>query len=145
MMSDKPHMSATFPPFSGRPQDAQDAQAAPKGPPRAANASASAQMAATRSGVDASGGSCDYYKTFVAHPMDPELEAYVAEAQDIIMALGLNWNEANILKELWRTARARRGMRKLGHSEVRGAQKQVFFAQENLRMAEIAASELAED
>lgn len=79
-----------------------------------------------------SGGSCDYYK----------LEAYsvnlgktqTVECKDIMHELSLNHAEMNMFKEIWRTAAARKGKKKKGHTPLRGAEKIKFFADENLEL-----------
>lgn len=86
-----------------------------------------------------SGGSCDYYKVFIENPTTAsnwdegtENPQYWAECNDIIEALDMTYAEANMFKEIWRSAAARTlGKLKAGHSEVRGAEKIIFFAQRN--------------
>lgn len=73
-----------------------------------------------------SGGSCDYYIVNVECPI--HLDPYTAECGDIMDALELTPNEANIFKELWRTAAARKGKYKAGHTSLRAAEKCVFFS-----------------
>ena len=73
-----------------------------------------------------SGGSCDYYKLDINCPL--HLQPYSAECGDIMDALELTPNEANIFKELWRTAASRQGKHKASHTTLRAAEKYVFFA-----------------
>tara|TARA_R110002096_G_scaffold219610_1_gene407954 strand:- start:276 stop:668 length:393 start_codon:yes stop_codon:yes gene_type:complete len=76
-----------------------------------------------------SGGSCNYYKVEVGNPTTPYEPAYTAECNDVIEALNMTYAEANMFKEIWRTAAARTlGKEKAGHSVVRGAEKIQFFA-----------------
>jgi hypothetical protein len=79
-----------------------------------------------------SGGSSSYYIVEVECPLyrDP----YVAECGDISNALELNIQEVNIFKEIWRTAAARQGRGKQGHSPLRAAEKIKFFADRNLQL-----------
>jgi len=79
-----------------------------------------------------SGGSVSYYKIKVECPI--HLDPYEAECGDIIAALNLNFVEANIFKEVWRTAAARQGKLKKGHTPIRGAEKIKFFADRNLQL-----------
>lgn len=78
-----------------------------------------------------SGGSCDYYRVKVYKPTTAE-HPYVAECNDVIEELDMTYAEANIFKEIWRTAAARTlGKKKAGHTNVRGAEKVLFFAKRN--------------
>lgn len=83
-----------------------------------------------------SGGSCDYYKVHITNPTSeqdiPRGVVYIAECNDIIEALKMTYAEANMFKEIWRSAAARTlGKLKAGHSEARGSEKIVFFAERN--------------
>ncbi|QDH84032.1 putative 3'-phosphatase, 5'-polynucleotide kinase [Achromobacter phage vB_AxyP_19-32_Axy11] len=80
-----------------------------------------------------SGGRVNYYLVSVDHPQREEQPAYQAECEDIIEALELNFDEANIFKEIWRTARARQGSKKEGNTTLRAAQKIVHYAGRILR------------
>lgn len=76
-----------------------------------------------------SGGSVDYYKVWIENPTTAE-EAYMAECNDIIEALGMNYAEGNAFKALWRSCAARTlGKRKKGQDAegLYDAQKVVFF------------------
>ena len=73
------------------------------------------------------GGSSDYYKAEVAHPTTAP-DAYTAECNDIIEALGLDFAEGNIVKAIWRSAKAREGEGKSGNSASYDAEKVFFFA-----------------
>lgn len=83
-----------------------------------------------------SGGSVDYYKVPIKNPTTPELHyenGVWAECNDIIEALNMTYAEANMFKEIWRSAAARTlGLQKAGHTSIRGAEKIVFFANRNL-------------
>lgn len=76
------------------------------------------------------GSSVDYYKVEVKHPTTAEAP-YSAECNDIIEALGMNWQEANIFKAVWRRAAARNhGKRKAGYDNgLYDAEKIVFYGQ----------------
>lgn len=71
------------------------------------------------------GGSVNYY-TVKVDPLNKP--AYTAECGDIIDVLGLTFNEANIFKEIWRTANARLGNGKPGNTALRGAEKVAYYA-----------------
>lgn len=73
------------------------------------------------------GGKVNYYLVSVAHPQR-EVPAYQAECEDIIEALELNPDEANIFKEIWRSANARKANGKPGHTALYGAEKIVHYA-----------------
>jgi hypothetical protein len=87
--------------------------------------------------VEDSGGSCNYYQVDVMNPTTPSNNegehmndaTYTAECNDIIESLDMTYAEANMFKEIWRTAAARTlGKQKAGHTTQRGAEKIVFFA-----------------
>lgn len=63
------------------------------------------------------GGLVNYYLVQVTDPQRPEQPPYQAECEDIISALGLDFDEGNIFKGIWRKANARKGLEKKGHSE----------------------------
>lgn len=88
--------------------------------------------------VENSGGSCDYYRVFVQSPTSEDQEPYIAECNDIAEELNLTVAEANMMKEIWRTAAARTlGKFKEGHDDLRGADKICFFAERNRIRKEI--------
>lgn len=79
---------------------------------------------------ESSGGSCDYYKIIVYNvAMDI---TQTVECKDVMSALQLNHEEMNIFKEVWRSAASRLGKKKAGHTQLRGAEKVKFFADENI-------------
>lgn len=76
-----------------------------------------------------SGASCDYYRVGVTHPTSTDQKPYIAECNDIIESLDLTYAEANIFKEIWRSAAERTlGLKKAGNTNKRAAEKVVFFA-----------------
>lgn len=79
------------------------------------------------------GGFTNYYLVQVDHPQRPEQPAYRAECEDIMEALELNPDEANIFKEIWRSANARKGNGKPNHKALYGAEKIVHYANRILR------------
>ena len=79
------------------------------------------------------GGRVNYYLCPVDHPQRESQPAYIAECEDIIEALAMNPDEANIFKELWRGASARLNNGKPGHTALHGAQKIAHYAQRILR------------
>ena len=86
-----------------------------------------------------SGGSVEYYKCPIRSETTEGLQSdlpddvvYIAECNDIIEALNMTYAEANIFKEVWRSAAARTlGKKKAGHTEIRGADKICFFGERN--------------
>lgn len=78
----------------------------------------------------------NYYLAEVPHPQRLQQSAYVAECEDIIDSLGLTFDEANIFKEIWRTANARKGAVKKGNTPLRAAQKLVHYSTRILRKEE---------
>lgn len=77
-----------------------------------------------------------YYIVQVTHPMREEKGPYEAECEDLIEALDLTPAEANCFKEIWRTANARKGNGKPGHTPLYGAQKIHHYAWRILKRAE---------
>lgn len=78
--------------------------------------------------VTSGGGSCNYYMVDVKRPTTLP-EPYTIECNDIIEALGLSFKEANIIKEIFRTANERTNDNgKSGNTEKRAAEKVLFFA-----------------
>lgn len=74
------------------------------------------------------GGPSDYYLVDVKEPCRSSLPPYIAECEDIIEALDLNWAEANVFKSIWRIARERQGKGKEGNPPTYDAEKLLFFA-----------------
>jgi hypothetical protein len=75
------------------------------------------------------GGSSDYYKAYVDRPTSGG-EPYMAECNDIIEALGMEYDVANVFKAAWRVAAMRQGRGKPGQdSPVYDGEKIVFFGQ----------------
>lgn len=74
------------------------------------------------------GGSVSYYKVDINNPTSNGV-AYVAECNDIIEALGMNYAEGNAFKAIWRSCAARNlGLSKDGYKDgVYDAEKVVFF------------------
>lgn len=79
--------------------------------------------------AELSGGRVNYYLIRVDHPQRETQAPYTAECEDLIDAAGMTPDEANIFKEIWRSANARKGKAKLGHNAVYGAEKMVHYAQ----------------
>ena len=80
-----------------------------------------------------SGGLNNYYLVAVDYPQRVEQAPYKAECEDIIEALQLTPNEANIFKAIWRSANARLDNGKPDHKAIYDAEKMVHYAQRNLR------------
>lgn len=78
------------------------------------------------------GGPVSYYLVAVTNPNQGST-AYMAECGDIIEALGMNFNEGNAFKAIWRSAAART-LKKLKHAgdPVYDAEKVVFYGQRML-------------
>lgn len=71
----------------------------------------------------------DYYLVKVDKPVREELEPYTAECQDLIENLHLNWNQANIFKELWRWGNESNDNGKEGNTALRAAEKIYYYAE----------------
>ena len=73
------------------------------------------------------GGSVDYYKVHIERPTSGGAP-YMAECNDIIEALRMEYDVANVFKAAWRVAALRQGRGKPGQdSEVYDGEKIVFF------------------
>ena len=73
-----------------------------------------------------SGSNASYYSVQILHPLRGA--TYNAECQDIIEALGMDFNEGNAFKALWRRAAARTGKVKKGNEDpLYDAQKIEFY------------------
>lgn len=79
------------------------------------------------------GGKVNYYLCLVQYPQRQEQQPYQAECEDLIEALELNPDEANIFKEIWRSANARKAKGKPGHTAKYGAEKIFHYAGRILR------------
>lgn len=76
------------------------------------------------------GGSADYYQVSITQTTTPGRPEYIAECNDIIEALGMNFAEGNAFKALWRRAAQRTlGLRKAGAKDdgLYDAEKVEFF------------------
>lgn len=78
------------------------------------------------------GGLANYYVVRIDHPQRGDTP-YQAECEDIIEALQMNPDEANLFKEVWRSAAARQANGKPGHTALYGAEKLVHYAGRILR------------
>lgn len=74
------------------------------------------------------GGSVSYYSVRVEKPTTHGRVPYMAECNDLIEALGMNYAEGNAFKALWRMCAARQGKAKKGYTDgLYDAEKVVFF------------------
>lgn len=89
-----------------------------------------------------SGGSCNYYIVNVTNPTTAN-EPYTAECNDVIEALQLSFAEANIYKEIWRTANGKaHNNGKPDNDPVRAAEKVLFFAVRNAILSGVDVKEV---
>lgn len=65
----------------------------------------------------------DYYLVRVDNPQRVDSEPYTAECEDIIHALGLNFDEGNVFKAIWRNAKSRKQEGKKGSTNIYEAEK----------------------
>ncbi len=84
------------------------------------------------------GSFVNYYLAPVPHPQRDTQAAYVAECEDIIQALQMDFNEACEFKAIWRTAAARLGNGKPGQKALYDAEKRVHYANRSLREHRLA-------
>lgn len=89
------------------------------------------------------GGSVSYYRVQVASPTSPDIPPYVAECNDIIEALGMNYAEGNAFKAIWRRAAAQTlGLAKAGYRDgLYDAEKVEFFGGRLVCQARLAAKQ----
>ncbi len=81
-----------------------------------------------------SGGSVDYYQVPIERPTTEGRAPYIAECNDIIEALGMNYAEGNAFKAIWRSCAERTlGKKKAGGNAVYDAEKVVFFGTRMLK------------
>lgn len=83
------------------------------------------------------GGFVNYYLVKVDHPQRKDQAPYQAECEDIIQALGMDFNEGCILKALWRSASARMGNSKPDHKMLYDAEKIMHYAERNLNRVKL--------
>lgn len=82
-----------------------------------------------------SGAHASYYEVQILQPKGGV--PYKAECQDIIEALGMDFNEGNAFKALWRRAAARLGKVKRGNENpLYDAQKIAFYGNRILKKEE---------
>lgn len=82
------------------------------------------------------GGSVGYYSVPVPRPTTQGRPAYMAECNDIIEALGMNYAEGNAFKAIWRSCAARLGKSKDGYRDgLYDAEKVVFFGKRMVEQA----------
>lgn len=93
------------------------------------------------------GGSVSYYAVNINRPLDEKADPYRAECQDIIDALGMDFNEGCAFKAIWRRAAARNlGMRKKGYDEgLYDAQKVEFYGARMVAKSTPAREQVAVD
>lgn len=88
------------------------------------------EVVQTEKTAEYSGGSSDYYQVNITNTTTPGRPEYIAECNDIIEALGMNFAEGNAFKAIWRRAAQRTlGKRKAGAKDdgLYDAQKVEFF------------------
>lgn len=85
--------------------------------------------------LESSGGMVNYYLSKVEYPQRKDQVPYVAECEDLIDSLQLTPDEANVFKEIWRTANQRLGSGKEGNTPLRAAQKMVHYSNRILTKA----------
>lgn len=82
--------------------------------------------------MENSGGKVNYYRVTIDNPNQSECK-YTAECSDIIEALGMNFNEGEAFKAIWRKAAQRNlGIGKIGNDAVRDSEKMAHFGNREL-------------
>jgi len=80
------------------------------------------------------GGSSSYYTVEVKNPTTPGNPPYIAECNDIIEALQMDFAEGNAFKAIWRSCAARLGKKKLGYKDAKYDWEKIkFFAERKLK------------
>jgi len=80
------------------------------------------------------GGSSDYYKARIDSPTSGG-GVYIAECNDIIEALDMNYAEGNAFKAVWRRAALRQGGGKPGSTLLYESEKVEFFGKRLVEQA----------
>lgn len=80
------------------------------------------------------GASNSYYSVDVTRPTS-DRDAYTAECNDIIEALGMTFAEGEAFKALWRHAIVRQGRGKPGSTALYEAEKVEFFGRRLVALA----------
>lgn len=79
---------------------------------------------------ESSGGPVSYYVVEITDPAREDHYPYIAHCQDIIEALGMDFNEGEAFKSIWRKAAARTlGVKKVDDNPLRNAEKVEYFGQ----------------
>lgn len=78
------------------------------------------------------GSRVSYYLVRVEKPQRESQDPYTAECEDIIDALDMTFDEANMFKAIWRTANARKGNGKPEQKAVYDAEKILHYAKRHL-------------
>lgn len=75
------------------------------------------------------GGKTSYYEVQIEHPTREGRQPYIAECNDVIEALDMNFAEGEAFKALWRRAAARKnGTIKKGYADgLYDAEKAAFY------------------
>ncbi len=98
--------------------------------------------------VEHSGGNVNYYLAEIKRPKRKEFAPYIAECEDIITALGMNFAEGTNFKALWRSCAQRTlGLAKRDGDAVYDAEKMVMYSgiilDQRLALRDIASETLA--
>lgn len=90
------------------------------------------------------GKSSSYYTVEIMKPTTPTNQQYIAEVNDIIEALGMNFAEGNIIKAVWRIAAARTlNKSKKGYDSGKyDAEKIVYYGERLVIQNEIKEDEV---
>lgn len=85
-----------------------------------------------------SGGDVDYYRVLIEDPKRPDVTPYMAECEDIIEHLGMDFAEGSAFKSIWRKA----AQRTLGHLKrgndahgVRDSEKAEYYGKRQVAIA----------
>jgi hypothetical protein len=91
--------------------------------------------------MESTGGSVSYYSVHIENPTSKGNE-YVAECNDIIEALGMNYAEGNAFKAIWRSCAARNlAKSKKDYAGAKyDAEKVVFFGQRMVEQATLRSA-----
>lgn len=80
------------------------------------------------------GGDNDYWLLTISNPK--RLEPYVVEAEDVIEALSMTFQEGEAYKAIFRKCKARMGQGKPGDTALRNAQKVAYYGNRMVAMEE---------
>lgn len=107
-------------------------------PPAPPNDQSDGRRVADKREGENSGGDVDYYRVFIEEPKRPDVVPYMAECEDIIEHLGMDFAEGSAFKSIWRKAAQRtHGHLKRGNDAhgLRDSEKVEYYGKRQVAIA----------